>query len=224
MGAPQEVTGCAATHAHGERESYPRHETQSSEEAEMRFAGLAFILAIIFGSPAFAQKVDVDYGHQEDFSKISTYKWGKNKGELSDPREDSHIKNKIDRILQLKGLRRVNAGPADMVVAYQATMRTSQEVDSYDDDPDIGLGYGWGWGLGWGWGWGDDEGYSTQVVNINKGDLLVDFVDPVNKKIILRGYSTGAFHLDPIKEDQQLSKALNKMLKNFPPKEKTKRS
>jgi uncharacterized protein DUF4136 len=189
----------------------------------MRFSVLAVVVIMVLASPAFAQKVDVDYGHHEDFSKVSSYKWGQNKGQLPDPLEDSHVKNKIDRLLQSKGLRKVDSGAADLVVTYQATIKTQQEVDSYQDDPDIGLGYGWGWGMGWGWGWGDDVGYSgTQVVNIHKGDLLVDMANPTTKKLVFRGYSRGAFHSDPGKEDKVLSKALDKMFKNFPPKNNVK--
>jgi hypothetical protein len=53
-----------------------------------------------------------------------------------------------------------------------------------------------------------------------KGYLLVDMVDPSTKRIIYRGYASGAFHSDPIREDKLMSKALDKMFKNFPPKEK----
>jgi len=82
-------------------------------------------------SRALAQKVHVDYAHQENFSKVATYKWGKNKGELPDTLEDDRIKNKIDRALQSKRLRRVDSGHADLVVTYQATMMMQQEVDTY---------------------------------------------------------------------------------------------
>ena len=190
-----------------------------------RFSTLALTVAMALVSPAFAQKVDVDYAHQEDFSTVASYKWGKNKAQLPDALEDAHIKNKIDRILQSKGLRKVDSGPADLVVTYQATMMMQQEVDTYQDNPDMASGLGWDWGLGWGWGWGDDPDYSSsQVVSIRKGDLLVDMTDTRIEKIIFRGYSTEAFHTDPVKEDKLLSKALDKMLKNFPPNGKFKRT
>ena len=97
-------------------------------------------------------------------------------------------------------------------MTYQVTMMTQQKVDTYQDDPDMGLGVGWGWG--------DDAGYSSsQVVNIHRGDLLFDMANPATKKIVFRGYSTGAFHTDPVKEDKLLSKALAKTFKNFPPRE-----
>ena len=189
----------------------------------MKLPALVLAAAVVLSTPAWAQKVSVEYASHEDFSKFATYKWGKNKGELPDAHEDNRIKDKIDDLLQAKGLRRVASGPADLVVAYQATMNEKQEVDTYDEDPDMGLGYGWGWGMGWGWGWGDEmPGYSASTtVEIRRGDLLVDMVNPTTKKIVLRGYSSGAFHSDPVKEDRLLSKSLNKTFKNFPPKQKT---
>jgi hypothetical protein len=177
-------------------------------------------LAMALSPSAFAQKVSVEYGHQVSFASFKTYRWGKNKGQLPDPAEDAHIKHKLDRLLQAKGLRRVDTRQADFVVSYQATMnKKEQEVDDYVDDGDMGLGVGWGWGGGWGWGWGDmDPGYTaTTLKTIHEGDLLVDMVDPATKRIIFRGYAEGAFHSNPVKEDQLMSKALEKMFKNFPP-------
>ncbi|HEV2198408.1 MAG TPA: DUF4136 domain-containing protein [Bryobacteraceae bacterium] len=180
-------------------------------------------IALALGSPVFAQKVSVEYAHQVDFSKFNTYRWGKNKGELPDRTEDQHIKNKLDRVLQAKNLRRVDSRMADVVLTYQATVvNTQQEVDTYAEDDDVGIGLGWGWGLGWGAGWGDyDPGFSgSTLVNVKKGDLLVDIVDPANKRMLFRGYASGAFHEDPVNEDKLMSKAIDKMFKKFPPKEK----
>jgi uncharacterized protein DUF4136 len=183
------------------------------------------LAATAMASPVFAQKVNVDYAHQENFSKLTTYKWGVNKAQLPDQIEDSHIKHQIDRALQSKGLRRIDSGAAGLIVTYQATVKNEQqEVNSYADDPGIGWG-GWGWGMGWGWGWGDDAGYSTtQVVTIHRGDLLVDMADPTSKKIVFRAIATGAFHSDPAKEDKEMNKAIEKMFKNMPPKDKAHRT
>jgi Domain of unknown function (DUF4136) len=125
----------------------------------MKFSTIVLTVAMTVVSPALAQKVDVDYAHQENFSAIASYKWGKNEGQLPDALEDTHIRNKIDRILQSKGLRRVDSGPANLVITYQATMMTQQQVDTYQDDPDIGLGYGWGWGMD-----GDGDGVMTSAI------------------------------------------------------------
>lgn len=191
----------------------------------MNFSIFALMGAITFASPVLAQKVDVHYAHEENFSTIATYKWGKSNGQLPDPLENEHIKNDIDRVLRSKGLRKVDSGAADLVLTYQATMRTQQEIDTYLKNPDMASGLGWDWGYGWRWGWGDyPEGSTLDIETIRRGDLLVDMTDTRIKKIIFRGYATEAFRTDPIKEDRVLSKALEKMLKNFPPKGRFKRT
>jgi hypothetical protein len=179
-------------------------------------------MALALGSSAFAQKVNVEYAHKVDFSKFSTYRWAKNKGQLPDADEDRHIKTKVDSVLQAKGLHLVDSRMADMVLTYQATMKNEQQVDSYSDDDDLGMGGGWGWGPGWGMGWGDmGPSYSNSTIKtVHTGDLLVDISDPMNKRMLFRAYSSGAFHSDPIKEDKLLSKTVEKMLKGFPPKTK----
>ena len=73
-------------------------------------------LAMALSPCAFAQKVSVEHGHQVLFASFKTYRWGKNKGQLPDPAEDAHIKHKLDRLLQEKGLRRVDTRKADLVV------------------------------------------------------------------------------------------------------------
>lgn len=172
---------------------------------------------------AFAQKVSVEYSHHIDFSKFKTYRWGKNKGELTHKFEDAHVRHKIDRILEAKGLSKVDSNKADLIVTYQATdTKQEEQVDNYAGDPGLGYGpgMGMGWGSGWGWGWGDGGDYgATAMATIRRGDLLVDMLDPATKSIVFRGYARGAFHSNPIKDDKLMSKALGKMFKNFPPKE-----
>ena len=185
-------------------------------------ASTILVMALALGSSAFAQKVSVEYAHQVDFSKFHTYRWAKNKGQFPDASEDQHIKHSLDRTLQAKGLRLVDSRMADIVLTYQATMKSEQQVDNYADDDDFGLGLGWGWGPGWGIGWSDmDPGYTNStIVTVHTGDLLVDISDPMKKHMLFRAYSTGTFHSDPVKEDKLMSKTIGKMFKDFPPKSK----
>ena len=120
----------------------------------MKISAALCVLAMAVGLPAFAQKVSVEYAHQVDFSTLKTYKWAQNKGELPAKEEDDHIKNKLDRVLQAKGLRRVASGSADLVVTYQATVQQQQEVDTYGDDGDMGFRHGLWYGHGHGYGLG----------------------------------------------------------------------
>lgn len=184
---------------------------------------LACAMMTTAAASALAQKVNVEYDHQASFASYHTYRWGKNKGELPDAGGDSQIKSAVDQQLKAKGLRLLNSKPADLVVTYQASVDSQgKQVNTYVDDDDLGLGPGWGWGGGWGWGWGDfGPSYSTSTIsNLKSGDLLIDIVDPAKKKIVFRAYSSGTFQSNPIKEDQQMDKAIDKIFKQFPPKTK----
>jgi Domain of unknown function (DUF4136) len=195
----------------------------------IRTSLMVCVMMTIFTVSALAQKVNVEYDHQATFTSYHTYRWGKNKDQLPDVGDDAQIKSAIDKQLQAKGLRLVNSSPADLVVTYQATVDSQgKQVDTYLDNDNLGLGPGWGgpgwggWGPGWGWGWGDfGPSYATSTIStIQNGDLLIDLVDPAKKKIVFRAYASGTFQSNPIKEDQQMDKAVDKIFKQFPPKKK----
>jgi hypothetical protein len=65
-------------------------------------------------------------------------------------------------------------------------------------------------------------GWKSQVprrMRRQKVDLLVDIADTGSNKVLFRGYAAGAFQENPVKEDKLMSKAIDKMIKNFPPKQ-----
>jgi hypothetical protein len=141
------------------------------------------MLGMMLSTPAFAQKVSVEYAHQVDFSKYKTYRWGKNKAELPDASDDAHIKQKLDAMLHAKDLNKVDTPQSDLIVTYQATVKKQErEIDTYADDDDIG--FGTGWGMGWGWGDIDPVYPVTELTRIQEGDLLVDILDPATKSIV----------------------------------------
>lgn len=52
----------------------------------------------------------------------------------------------------------------------------------------------------------------------------MDMANPKTKKIVFRGYSREGCRSYAAKEDKLLSKILDKMFKNFPPKDEDKRT
>jgi len=57
---------------------------------------------------------------------------------------------------------------------------------------------------------------TTTIETIRKGDLLVDIANPATNSMIFRGYATGAFHSNPVREDRQMDKAIDKMFRSSP--------
>lgn len=166
--------------------------------------GLAFVLLACSG--AFAQDVSYNAMPGVDFSKYHTYKWVTIQG-ASYPNQilDTQIKNSIDSQLSAKGLTKTDSEKADLYVGYQASIDQERQWNAY----------GMGGGLRWGGGMA-----TAQSSTIGIGTLVLDMYDPSTKQLVWTGRATKT--LDPNasqdKKQKNLDKAMQKMLKNYPPK------
>lgn len=174
--------------------------------------GLVQIVAIIglmvLGcGAARAQDVKTNYMPGTDFSKYHTYKWIPEGNRHPDEIVDQEIKQAIDQALASKGLTKTDAGNADMYVGYQASVNHEKQWNGY--------------GEGGGWRFGRGMGTATSST-IPVGTLVLDMYDPAGKLLIWRGEATKTLNPsnDPEKNQERLNKAMNKLLKNFPPKAK----
>ena len=168
--------------------------------------GLALALAAVIGaaSTATAQDVSVQMDNSAPFAKYKTYTWVDIQG-VQYPQQptDGNIRSAIDSILKLKGFVKVDSNPT-MNVAYQASVQQSQQTNFY------GTG-----GMRWGGGMA-----TATTSTINTGDLVIDFYDPNLKMIVWRGQGTKSLNpgSNPQKNQDNLLKAVDKILKDFPPK------
>ena len=69
-----------------------------------------------------------------------------------------------------------------------------------------------------GWRWGGFGETQTTVENYRVGTLVLDLYDAKNKQLIWRGTSSDTLSNKPEKNEKNLDKAVDKMLKDFPPK------
>ena len=105
---------------------------------------LVVVLALLItAGESFAQKVDVDFDKDVDFSKYKTYAFTEGTP-TPVTLTNQRIEKAIDAQLAAKGLTRVESN-ADLTVVFHCsvTERTQFSTRSLD---------GWGWGPGWGWG------------------------------------------------------------------------
>jgi hypothetical protein len=79
----------------------------------------------------------------------------------------------------------------------------------------------YGGGAGWRFGGGMTTATSS---TINIGTLGVDIYDPAAKQLVWRGSATKTIdeRANPQKRQQNINKAVTKLLKNFPPPAKAK--
>ena len=162
----------------------------------------------LLGTIALAQGVTHDYDRAANFSNYKTYAWTRGT-ELSDQLNHARVVRAIDAVLVAKGLARVepSANP-DVLVAYHA---------SFDRDLEItGSIHGFGpfGGLD-----GDRFG-SARARPVLVGTLVVDISDARTRAIVWR--SVGSSDIRPTDKpedrDKKITKATEKMFKNYPPK------
>jgi Domain of unknown function (DUF4136) len=187
---------------------------------------ITFILLgmLLFGVTAsLAQDVRYDFDREKDFSKYKTYKWVPVKeADQVDELTAKQLMNAVDTELAKKGLEKTDQDSADLYVAYQTAIGTEKQFTSYN----TGWGYGPGWGPGWyGHNYGGLSSSTTygSTSTVYVGQLDLSMYDSVQKQLVWRG--TASKTLDPKakpeKKQKNITKAVQKLLKNFPPKVKS---
>ena len=164
----------------------------------------AIVVAHIACSVTHAQDVRTNYMPGTDFSKFHTYKWVTiGEGGQPDQILDAQIKQAIDSQLAAKGLTKVDSDKADLLVGYQVGVTKEREWN----------GYGRGFGFPW-----PDGGTATSST-INVGTLVLGVYDTAAKQLVWTGSATKTIDdsKDPQKIQKNLNKAMQKLLKDFPP-------
>jgi hypothetical protein len=156
---------------------------------------------------ALAQSVTYDYDRAASFSNYKTYAWARGT-ELTDELNHARVVRAIDAALAAKGLVRVepSANP-DVLVAYHASFDRNLEIS--------GSIQGWGpFGLG-----GDRWG-SARVQPVVVGTLVVDISDARTRALVWRSLASSDISPTdkPETRDKKITKATQKMFKNYPPK------
>jgi len=167
---------------------------------------------VLLPALAQAQKTSFDYDKMADFAKFKTYAF-KDGTKVGDPLIDKRIVTALETELAAKGLTKNDAKP-DLVVVYHVAFDKQKDITAYNTG-----GYG-GYGYRWGGGWGTTD---VRVNEILVGTMVVDMVDASKQEMVWRGM--GVKEVDtqakPEKRDKSINSAVQKILKNYPPKKKT---
>lgn len=182
---------------------------------KMTFLMLVFL---VFGvGSAMAQDVRYDFDKSKDFSKYRTYKWVSIKGaDQVDELTARKLTAAIDAELSKKGLTKTELDSADLYIGFQTAVGTEKEFTSFNS----GWGYGPGWGVGWyGGGMANSTTYGS-TSTIYTGQLDISMYDSSEKQLIWLGAATKTLDpkAKPEKKEKNISKAVHKLLKNYPPK------
>jgi len=178
---------------------------------------LPLIVLLAGAGTALAQDVRYNFDKDANFSTFKTYKWVVIKGasQLSDL-ADRQVKSAVDAELAKKGLSKTDADSADLYIGYQAAVGQEKQYTSFDS--------GWGYGPGWGGGWyGGGGGMTTGTTStIYVGQLALDMYASQPHKLVWRGVASKTLDTEakPEKQQKNLTKAVAKMLKKYPPEVK----
>jgi hypothetical protein len=172
-------------------------------------------------SVASAQDIRYNFDKEADFTKYKTFKLIDHKDsdkvdELTKKQIDTAVVNGLTK----KGLTQTMGDTADLYVAYQASVSTEKQVNTFD----TGYGYGGGWYGPYGYGgWSGGSSTST-TMTIYNGTIVVDSYDVATKKLVWRGAASKTIDVKakPEKREKNLAKAMDKLFKNFPPPVKKK--
>ena len=177
---------------------------------------LSILLLLLAASSVMAQDVRFNFDKGANFAGYKTYKWVPIKD--AQPVNDiiaNMIKTTIDAELRAKGLTAVNDDKADLYIGYQTAVGQEKQFTSYSTD----WGYGPGWGRGW-YGGGMSSSTTTgQTSTIYTGTLALDMYDSAKHNLVWRGMASKTIDqkAKPEKQQKNLTKAVAKLLKNYPP-------
>lgn len=179
---------------------------------------LAFVL-LVFAAAAVAQDVRYNFAQDVDFSKFKTYKWVEVKGaDQANAITQKQIVAAIDTELAKKGLQKTDSDNADLYIDTQTAVGTEKQFTSFN----TGWGYGPGWGGGW-YGYGGSTMTTGSTSTIYVGQLGLDMYDSAKKDLVWRGVASKTIDpkAKPEKQQKNITKAVQKLLKNYPPKKKS---
>ena len=176
------------------------------------------VMALLLLVPvlALAQKTTFDYSKSANFAGYKTYAT-KDGTKVGQQLIDDRIAAAIDSQMAAKGFTKTDANP-DVVVVYHVAFDKQKDISTFSSGYGGGYGpYGYGWGGGWAGGT-----TSTQVRDILVGTLVIDLADVKANQVVWRGMGTKEIDTTakPDKRDKSISKAVEKIFKNYPPKAK----
>jgi hypothetical protein len=170
------------------------------------FRSIVLIACLVVPAIVQAQKTSYDFDRTTDFSKFKTFAWVKGTPAL-EPFLDKRIVASIESQLAARALTRSDGNP-DVYVLYHVVLGVQKSV----------TGFGSGAGP-FGWHGGFDT-FDARLNDIPVGALVIDLADAAKRELVWRGVGMNEIDVNakPEKRDAAIDKAVEKILKNYPPK------
>jgi hypothetical protein len=146
--------------------------------------------------------VDQDFDPKFDFGNFKTWSWAERTPQADGPGAadvssltHERIRAAIEQELRVKGYSMENPAGADFWVRHHAAI--GQRIEVYPGD-------------GW---YGDD------VRSYDEGTIVVDVLNPKDKRLVWRGTARGAVDPDltPREQEERIQESVREILAQFPP-------
>jgi hypothetical protein len=177
-----------------------------------------FLLAC---SAASAQKVNIDYDKQADFSHIRRYQWRTHPMYEKNPelREQYSVAIQLvqqsgNKALPKRGYQPTNSTPDVFITFFVTANLGEQTTTTFDSVPWYGPGYGYGYG----W-YAAPVWTTTTTEQFIDGNLVIDIVDAKTSKLLWRAYCSDKI-TDMSNRDKNIDDVVRKAFGKFPPKKK----
>ncbi len=189
---------------------------------KMKLFALLAGLMIIYSCSR--RNIYIDYDPDISFTNLKSYSWvpgtPTKTGNIkldSNSLMHSRIKTEIDNWLKAHGYEKQHQAQADFLVTYYVTVEKKTEVLVINDY----YGYPGDWDYGYYGYHGYGGGFSREYVNeYDYGTLIIDIVNSKTQKLMWRGTVGGQVYESerPKKKIARIAKAVDRILRNFPPR------
>jgi hypothetical protein len=170
---------------------------------------LMVVAATLVGTAAFAQDVKTDYDKSVDFAAFKTFaiqigtSW-------NNPLGEKRVLGEIQETLIAKGWTLADPAQADALVVLHGASEKQKTLNTFYSGTGGYGRYGYRGGMGMG-------SATTTTSEYLVGTLVVDIFDAKTKQLIFRGTATDELSDKPEKNQKKVTKASEKMFKDFPP-------
>ena len=190
---------------------------------DMRVKAFFIFLVIAAVSGCSGITVSQDYDRDVDFDAFKTFNWKVDPDARQDdepgmsPLVATRVRNAITSELKAKGIAYSEMSP-DIQIDYNL------KVESRISSSNVGTTIGYGAG-GYGHIGGVVISTAPDIRQYDEGTLFIDFYTSDDLKLVWRGISSQVIdkHDEPDKVTQQINLNVQKILEQFPPKERAAR-
>lgn len=159
----------------------------------------ATVIALGFAASGRASTVKYDYDRDAEFSNWKTFAWME-PARPDASMTDTRIRKAVETGFTDRGFTPAERSKADFLITCRTVTWRDLHLDETPYAPRFGR--------------------SIQMNRVAMGGLVVSVIDPQTGKMVWQGTVTDELASNPEQADKRTAKAIEKLLKQFPPKER----